>query len=198
MAKKRRKAIRRKRKLKFKLASWPTWSLLVLGLAVGIALTVLLQLLVHRTNAPGSGLNTLFSSSEKPRRATEKAPTAEAPAAKIPKYDFYTILPEIETVLPEKESTATSRPAGAAPTANVSYVLQAASFARFEDADRLKAKLTLNGLVAHIQKVVIEGKGEYHRVRLGPYSNLNELDAADQRLRALGIHGLRLKLKREG
>lgn len=198
MAKKRRKTVRRKRKFKFKLASWPTWSLLVLGLAVGIALTVLLQLLVHRTNAPGSGLNTLFSSAEKPRHATEKASTPEAPAAKIPKYDFYTILPEIETVLPEKESTATSRPAGLAPPANVSYVLQAASFARFEDADRLKAKLTLNGLVAHIQKVAIEGKGEYHRVRLGPYSNLKELDAADQRLRALGIHGLRLKLKREG
>lgn len=195
MAKKRRKTVRRKRKLKLRLGSWPTWSLLALGLAVGIALTVLLQLLAHRTNAPGSGLNTLFNSAEKPQRATEKAPTVEAPAARIPKYDFYTILPEIETVLPEKGSAATSKPA---TPANVSYVLQAASFARFEDADRLKAKLTLNGLVAHIQKVVIEGKGEYHRVRLGPYSNLNELDAADQRLRALGIRGLRLKLKREG
>lgn len=198
MAKKRRKTVRRKRKFKLRLGSWPTWSLLALGLAVGIALTVLLQLLAHRTNAPGSGLNTLFSSAEKPRRATDKTPAAEAPAARIPKYDFYTILPEIETVLPEKESAATSRPAGAAPPADVSYVLQAASFARFEDADRLKAKLTLNGLVAHIQKVVIEGKGEYHRVRLGPYNNLNELDAADQRLRKLGIRGLRLKLKREG
>ncbi len=189
--------MRRKRKFKFRLASWPIWSLLALGLAVGIALTVLLQLLAQRTHAPGSGLNTLFSSAEKPRRAVDKAPVAEAPA-KIPKYDFYTILPEIETVLPEKESSTASKPAGAATPAQVSYVLQAASFARFEDADRLKAKLTLNGLVAHIQKVVIEGKGEYHRVRLGPYNNLGELDAADQHLRTLGIRGLRLKLKREG
>jgi cell division protein FtsN len=154
MAKRRRKNVRRKRKVNFRLASWPTWSLLALGLAVGIAL--------------------------------------------IPKYDFYTILPEIETVLPDKETSAARKPGGAATPANVSYVLQAASFARFEDADHLKAKLTLNGLVAHIQKIVIEGKGEYHRVRLGPYSNLDELDAADQRLRALGIRGLRLKLKREG
>lgn len=197
MAKRRRRTGRRKRKFSFKTASLPTWSLLALGLAVGIALTVLVQLLAQRTNVPGSGLNTLFSNAEKPRRAAEKAPVAEAPA-KIPRYDFYTILPEIETVLPERESsTASKTPRGGTP-ANVSYVLQAASFARFEDADRLKAKLTLNGLVAHIQKVAIEGKGEYHRVRLGPYSNLDELDAADQRLRTLGIRGLRLKVKREG
>ena len=197
MAKRRRRAARRKRKFNFKLASWPTWSLLALGLAVGIALTVLLQLLAQRAHAPGSGLSTLFSSAEKPRHPADKAPAPEPPA-KIPKYDFYTILPEIETVLPEKESAAASKRAGAATPTDVSYVLQAASFARFEDADRLKAKLTLNGLVAHIQKIVIEGRGEYHRVRLGPYRNLDELDAADQRLRALGIRGLRLKLKREG
>jgi cell division protein FtsN len=197
MAKRRRKNVRRKRKVNFRLASWPTWSLLALGLAVGIALTVLLQLLTQRAHAPGSGLSTLFSSAEKPRRAADKVPVPE-PTAKIPKYDFYTILPEIETVLPDKETSAARKPGGAATPANVSYVLQAASFARFEDADHLKAKLTLNGLVAHIQKIVIEGKGEYHRVRLGPYSNLDELDAADQRLRALGIRGLRLKLKREG
>jgi cell division protein FtsN len=197
MAKRRRKAATRKRKFRFKLASWPTWSLLALGLAVGIALTVLLQLLAQRAHAPGSGLSTLFSSAEKTPRPAAKTPPPKPPA-KIPKYDFYTILPEIETVLPETETPAVNKPRGAASTTNVSYVLQAASFARFEDADRLKAKLTLNGLVAHIQKVVIEGRGEYHRVRLGPYSSLNELDAADQRLRALGIHGLRLKLKREG
>ena len=197
MAKRRRKGARRKRKFNLKLASWPTWSLLALGLAVGIALTVLLQLLAQRAHAPGSGLNKLFSSAEKPRRAADKTLPPEPPA-KIPKYDFYTILPEIETVLPEKETSAASKPAGTTTPADVSYVLQAASFARFEDADRLKAKLTLNGMVVHIQKIVIEGKGEYHRVRLGPYSNLGELDAADQRLRALGIRGLRLKLKREG
>jgi cell division protein FtsN len=197
MAKRRRKTVRRKRTFSLKLGSLPTWSLLALGLAVGIALTVLLQLLAQRTHAPGSGLNALFSSAEKPRRAAEKAPAAEAPA-KVPKYDFYTILPEIETVLPEKETSTAGKAARGATPADVSYVLQAASFARFEDADRLKAKLTLNGLEAHIQKVAIEGKGEYHRVRLGPYSNLGELDAADQRLRALGIRGLRLKVKREG
>ena len=62
-------------------------------------------------------------------------------------------------------------------------------------ADQLKAKLALQGMQAQIQKVVIEGKGEYHRVRLGPYRRLEDLDAVNQRLRKQGIKALRLKLK---
>ena len=69
----------------------------------------------------------------------------------------------------------------------MSYVLQAGSFNNFQDADQLKAKLAMNGLVAQIQKIIIEGKGEYYRVRLGPFENLEALEAAEQQLKRLGI-----------
>lgn len=176
----------------------PNWAQLAVGLAVGIALTILVQLVVQRTNTPGSGLRMLFGVNDTGKRAVaEKTPTTPVPAnTPKPRYDFYTILPEIETVLPERE--AVTAKAEALRSKGVSYVLQAGSFARFDDADRLRAKLTLNGLTAHIQKVTIEGKGEYHRVRLGPYDGLTELNDADRRLRGLGIDGLRLKVKREG
>lgn len=195
MAKRRKKTTRRR---KPKIS--PHWVQLALGLAVGIVLTMLVQLVVQRASTPGSGLRTLFggSSSGKQVPAT-KAPATKAPAnAPKPRYDFYTILPEIETVLPEGEPVTASKRVGPARSEGVSYVLQAGSFARFDDADRLRAQLTLNGLTAHIQKVTIEGKGEYHRVRLGPYSDIADLDDADRRLRNLGIQGLRLKVKREG
>ncbi len=194
-------ATRRKRtaRRRLRLGPLPRWGLLAVGLAVGIALTAIGQLVVERARSPGTGLNTLLTRAEKPRAAsteTPAAPTAE-PRPK-PRYDFYTILPEIETVLPEKAEGTDSRSAKqAAVEPGAHYVLQAASFARFEDADRLKAKLALNGLVAHIQKVSIEGRGEYHRVRLGPYTGFQELDAVDRRLRELGIRALRLKLTRE-
>lgn len=195
MAKRRKKTTRR-RKPKVLL----NWAQLALGLAVGIALTMLVQLVVQRAGTPGSGLRTLFGGNNTGKQApATKAPATKVPAnAPKPRYDFYTILPEIETVLPEREPVARSKPGGSARTEGVSYVLQAGSFARFDDADRLRAQLTLNGLTAHIQKVTIEGKGEYHRVRLGPYGDIADLNDADRRLRGLGIQGLRLKVKREG
>jgi cell division protein FtsN len=49
--------------------------------------------------------------------------------------------------------------------------------------------------VAHIQKIIIEGKGEYHRVRLGPYENIDQLDATAAQLQKMGIKTIRLKVK---
>jgi cell division septation protein DedD len=185
----------RKRRLRFK--PLPNWGLLALGLGIGTVLTLLVQFVIQRASAPGSGINTLISGIERPKPGSgdKSAPPAAAPKPPQPKYDFYTILPEIETVLPDKGS-ASSKASGV--ETGVSYILQVASFTRFEDADHLKAKLALAGIVSHIQKITIEGRGEYHRVRLGPYSNLGDLDAADKRLRALGIQALRLKIRGEG
>lgn len=169
-----------------------------MGLAVGILLAALVQLVIDRARAPGSGLNTLLTRSESPRPTPAQPPSPAAAPKPRPKYDFYTILPEIETVLPDPDTAPPGKSArAAAPDVGARYVLQAGSFARFEDADRLKARLALNGLFAQIQKVSIEGRGEYHRVRLGPYGNLRELDGADQQLRALGIQALRLKIRPE-
>lgn len=167
----------------------PGWALLLLGLALGVASVLLTQLVLKRAGST-DGLAGLFTAKAP---AVEPAPKRE-PAPARPKFDFYTVLPELETVLPER---------GAAPRAarperggeQVRYILQAGSFASFADADQLKARLALQGLQAHIQKVTIEGKGEYHRVRLGPYQNLDALDAANRQLSKLGIKTLRLRVK---
>ncbi|MFQ5993516.1 MAG: SPOR domain-containing protein [Acidiferrobacterales bacterium] len=175
----------------------PNWAFVAIGLAIGITLTTLVQVFIERGTSPDSGLNTLIRRATKagaPEREPASAPTTKT--AK-PKFDFYTILPEIETVMPESEPARATRPAKVtSQKKNVSYVLQAGSFAKFEDADRLKARLALNGLVASIQRVTIQGKGEYHRVRLGPYDNLKELDVTNRRLNELGIRALRLKVSR--
>ena len=196
-------AVRRKRtkRPRGKGKKLPNWGLLALGLAIGVVLTILIQIFVDRVATPGSGLGTLVSRMDKPEQtpAPKESSSKTKGESRKPKFDFYTILPEVETVLPQSQSAKEKRDAKTVvPEKNVSYVLQAASFAKFEDADRLKAELTLNGLSTHIQKVTIEGRGEYHRVRLGPFRNLDELDATHQRLRKLGIQALRLKVKGRG
>ena len=108
------------------------------------------------------------------------------------------MLPEKTPAKPKPKPETKTDTAKAAPAeAGVSYVLQAASFATFNEADQLKAKLALSGLSAQIQKVTIEGQGERYRVRLGPFGKIEELDGAAQQLGKLGLKPLRLKVKKK-
>lgn len=66
------------------------------------------------------------------------------------------------------------------------YVLQAGSFKQIKEADGFKARLALLGLEASIQSVTINGT-EWHRVRLGPFTDLKALKQTRKRL---GDHGL--------
>ena len=173
----------------------PGWLLLVVGIGIGVAGVMLWQMIAHRADGRG-GLANLFSSFSKPAQnvVVKKEPEPAKPPK--PKFDFYTILPETETVLPERRATIKDKSSKSKPEEGVSYILQAGSFAGFEEADQLKAKLALSGLVAHIQKITIEGKGEYHRVRLGPYENIEQLDATAAQLQKMGIKAIRLKVKK--
>ena len=74
-------------------------------------------------------------------------------------------------------------------------MLQVGSFRRFEDAERLKARLALLGVQAGIQKVTTGGGETWHRVRLGPYGDLNQLDRVRGRLKQNGISTLLVKMK---
>lgn len=172
----------------------PGWVVLLLGLALGAASVLLVQLMNKRAGST-DGIAGLFTPRAKP--SVPVSAKQREPAPPKPKLDFYTVLPEIETILPDRGTRAKSTKAERADT-DVRYILQVGSFASFADADQLKAKLALQGLRAAIQKVTIEGKGEYHRVRLGPYEQLDDLDSASERLSTLGIKALRLRVKSGG
>lgn len=174
---------------------FPGWLLLLLGLALGVSGVLVTQLVSSRWGS-SDGLAGLVQSAARPKPVEEKKPSPAPPPAK-PRLDFYTVLPEMETVLPDRAARAARAAKPERPEEGARYVLQAGSFVSFGDADQLKARLALQGLVAHIQKVTIEGRGDFHRVRLGPYERVEQLDAADQQLRALGLKPIRLKLKPE-
>lgn len=169
---------------------------LISGLLLGAALMWGAQYLLYRDSKPFTGLTSLFSTDKKTAeiKADKKTP-AETERTQKPKLDFYTILPEYETVLPEpkggKKPVRTEIPDGV-----VSYVLQAGSFVHLEDADRLKAKLAFQGLEARIEKITVGDRGTYYRVRLGPYSSLDSLDTDNGKLTRLGIQALRIRVKK--
>ncbi|MFT5394724.1 MAG: hypothetical protein ACI8PT_004936 [Gammaproteobacteria bacterium] len=119
------------------------------------------------------------------------------------RFEFYSLLPEMEVVVPETEVTARRRspterktdaqrrPERNSPTR---YILQAGAFRALADADRLKASLALSGLEATIQTVAVDGRDKWHRVRLGPFSDLKSLRNVRARLRQASIDAMVLKI----
>lgn len=132
-----------------------------------------------------------------------------------PKFEFYTLLPEMEVVVPDEdlpaqgtapaqsspaaESAATGTESSTSPAVEEDaqgdadaalkaghYILQVASFRSMKDADGLKAQLTLLGFRPVVQTVAIDSDEKWHRVRIGPYADRDSLDAARVRLRADG------------
>src|SRR5690606_16248100 len=119
----------------------------------------------------------------------EPAPAASASGSE-PRFDFYEILPQYEVLVPDEVETVARPAAPAAPVATPgSYVLQTGSFRSHADADRMKASLALLGVESRIQQVAIDA-GEFHRVRIGPINDLDELNRIRGLLRQAGIESL--------
>jgi cell division protein FtsN len=78
------------------------------------------------------------------------------------------------------------------PAAGSGYLLQVGAFPSPADAETLKAKLAMQGFVANVAPVSVNGQ-TYNRVRLGPFHSATELEAAKQRLASAGINAIALK-----
>ncbi len=99
---------------------------------------------------------------------------------KKPRYDFFTVLPEMEVVVPEQELSRKAGKPEPAPDSSSdntgdNYILQVGSFHNAADAEQMKARLALLGSVATIQTVIVNGK-TWHRVRIGPFAGARKAD----------------------
>lgn len=129
---------------------------------------------------------------EPPAEVAVVEPSAEEAAAGR-RFDFYDMLPNFEVVIPEHEADV-SQDAGVSEISQPGvYVLQAGSFAEYVDADRRRAQIALQGIQSRIQRVTIDDK-TYHRVRIGPLDDLDELNNLRNRLRQADIDVLRIRL----
>jgi len=73
-------------------------------------------------------------------------------------------------------------PAAAAVGRAGSYVLQVGSYRKFEEADRVRAQLALQGIESKVQRVSVDND-TWHRVRVGPITDLPELNRVRSRLK---------------
>jgi len=198
----------------------PGWSWLLIGLLIGGVVFGYLQFR-DKWGQPISNLPQPNPQAQAPTSSGEDGVPEPVERPK-PKYDFYTLLPEKEVVIPDAEldaqaraeaakplvvdpasvavpDAATSTATAAEPTiASASdtprYLIQAGAFRGSTEAEALKAQIAMTGEIARVEVAEIKGNTVY-RVRMGPYPNASALAAAKQALASHGITAQAIKVK---
>lgn len=161
----------------------PAWLIAVCGLVLGLFIAFLFQL------EPGR---------ETVKRNTAPPPPAATPAPAKPagpSYDFYTLLPESEVVVPQSRPEPPPPPAPkpqptAKPEASTRYYLQAGSFRQRSEADRVRAQIILMGLDARLEDAKLANGQVWHRVQVGPFADQGKRAQAEQTLTGNGFNNL--------
>ena len=131
----------------------------------------------------------------RPEPRPDKAAAATDPEDGAKNYDFYDMLPNFEVVVPEKDREVS----GVRNSAPVKverpgvYVLQAGSYRQQEVADRTRAQLKLQGIDANVQRVAVD-EDVWYRVRIGPLTDLAEVNRLHARLRAADLEPLVIRV----
>ncbi len=170
---------------------------ILLGMIAGVALAAVLAWFILKSPSPFVNKEQVVKPSaeavkpfvETAQPRVDAAVTPDGEEAK-PRFEFYKVLTDKQDATvdtppksAEKPQTAASKP----PVSPKETYLQAGAFTNVADAENLKATLAMKGLEAEIQTVTIPGKGERHRVRLGPFQNEQEMTSVRGTLKLNGM-----------
>src|SRR5258708_19540733 len=121
-------------------------------------------------------------------------PPKSVKAEDKPRFDFYRILPGREEPVTERQMREAAKQASKPGAPKDSYFLQAGSFQNPADADNLKARLALMGLEASVEPANLAEKGVWYRVRLGPYTRVDQINPLRQQLPHNGVDASLVKI----
>ena len=128
-----------------------------------------------------------------PRPESRRAPLPVDPDETAESYDFYDMLPRFEMIVPERDKEV-KRDLPATPIERPgSYVLQAGSYRNQSDAERVRMQLKAQGIDAKVQRVAVDND-VWHRVRIGPLKDLEEVNRVRGQLQAAEIDGLLIRV----
>ncbi len=174
----------------------PGWAMLTIGLIIGLFVAFLVYL---------DDIEPMEEAEIAIEDSDDLADTEQEEEG--PRFEFYSILPELEIVLPEGPTPEVDE--GVDPTPEpvepepvepdvdgpYNYYLQVGSFQNPEQAESLVAEVTLLGLDVQVRSVEVDGD-DWYRVHVGPFTSEGELETAQERLRDNGIDSLVLSGRR--
>ena len=194
----------------------PGWIWLICGLVIGAFFTFLFSLEPGRDEVKRH-------KPEPQKRATEP----KKPQDGKPKYDFYTLLPESEVIVPPdalppakpKPKPPEQKPVSPEEAARIDaaraqaalngetpppppvvakapvvtqFFLQAGSFRKREDADKVRAQILLLGQNVQVESGKVREE-TWFRVMVGPYASREKLASAQKLLAGNGFSNLLLQ-----
>ena len=120
----------------------------------------------------------------------DKTAASPKPADSKLEFDFYKILPGWEQAVTDrdfkKKRTTEDKDI---------FFLQVAAFPNPADADNLKARLALSGIESQIQTAQLPDGKTWHRVRVGPFNDQNELKGSREALKELKLEANLIKVR---
>jgi cell division protein FtsN len=181
----------------------PFLSGFLVGLLLGVGLSVGLTMYIKGGDSPFAdkkvskpNIESHAAKLPKEKNVTENALPSEENPDKVAKpdnkFDFYTILPETESTVTEQEIKNNVQ-----TVKKDSYFLQVGAFPDEADADNMKAKLALQGFEAVVQTATIPEKGVWHRVRVGPLSDIAQINKIRGELTTNGFNTDLIKVHTE-
>ncbi|MDH0893645.1 MULTISPECIES: SPOR domain-containing protein [unclassified Pseudomonas] len=199
----------------------PGWVWLVCGLVIGGFFMFLFSLEPGREDVKRAKPEEQKRTAPEPQKKPQVAPE---PAK--PKYDFYTLLPESEVIVPPDAlppadapkppeqkpvtpeeaakidaaraqaalngETPPPPPVVAKAPVTTQFFLQAGSFRKREDADKVRAQILLLGQNVQVESGKVREE-TWHRVLVGPYANREQLAGAQKQLAGSGFSNLLLQ-----
>ena len=202
-------------------ANIPWWLWIVVGTALGIFVSFLMRL-AHTPPTDAAAISaekTLDKKSsaaakieakkaDEKKIADEKMRDTKDATAKpdetktVTKFDFYTLLPEREVIVPNDREAikAAEKPKAVAGQQQTEAAeteqlfLQAGSFRSAQEAERRRAQIKALGLDAKVEEV-IANTDTWYRVQAGPFTSREQLSKARDQLKAVGIESLLLRQK---
>lgn len=168
------------------------WGLLLVVLITGIILGKLFYGSQQADSGLGTGLKTLFEQQQAEQDEDTQAIQDLVAKSTEKEFDFYEVLPDIEKVMPDDLPDA----APERPRDDTDYYVQAASFRKNADAEKLRARLALKGFKSMTQSRTSEQRGTYYRVVLGPFPDKRKAKTVKNKLKRLGVNPIVTSIKK--
>lgn len=168
---------------------------LLLGVILGIGVSIGVAVMVtggkspfveHKNATPPPDAPTSLSSNKPEDNAVPDQNGETKPAAN--RFDFYKILPGESQVTEQEIQKSKDAQKAETQAGNENYFLQVGAFQTEQEADNMKAKLALLGMEAIVQTATVPDKGVWHRVRVGPFNDLDQISKARAELTKNGFN----------
>lgn len=181
---------------------FPVFAGILLGIVMGLAIAGGIAWLVLKKNPVPAPVTKEPVQTGKAATTPDKQLAAKAAGTQTTsgngdgkaRFEFYKELTD-NTKKTERQTATMNKPAAVAKPAeaNTVYFLQEGAYTTAEDAEKVKAKLALLGMIANVQPANIPDKGVWYRVRLGPYKNAAEMNEALASLKLNGLNAAPIK-----